>query len=146
MRVRRCFERGSDRDAPQGRVTRAEFDALAKSIKAVLTDAIRAGGTTLRDYINPDGMPGYFRQKLYVYERVDEPCRVCKTPIRHLAQGQRSTYFCRVSAEANLPTGLPVAGKTGFCASGQLASWPVSRLAKDQYTTPTPTPRGSETL
>jgi formamidopyrimidine-DNA glycosylase len=77
-----------------GRVTRAEFDALANSIKAVLNDAIRAGGTTLRDYINPDGMPGYFRQKLYVYERVDEPCRVCKTPIRHLAQGQRSTYFC----------------------------------------------------
>jgi formamidopyrimidine-DNA glycosylase len=77
-----------------GRVTRAEFDALANSIKAVLNDAIRAGGTTLRDYINPDGRPGYFRQKLYVYERVDEPCRVCRTPIRHLAQGQRSTYFC----------------------------------------------------
>ena len=79
-----------------GRVTRAEFDALANSIKAVLNDAIRAGGTTLRDYINPDGMPGYFRQKLYVYERVNEPCRVCRTPIRHLAQGQRSTYFCPV--------------------------------------------------
>jgi formamidopyrimidine-DNA glycosylase len=77
-----------------GRVTRAQFDALAKSIKAVLNDAIHAGGTTLRDYINPDGMPGYFRQKLFVYERNDEPCRVCRTPIKHLAQGQRSTYFC----------------------------------------------------
>ncbi|MGH8175241.1 MAG: bifunctional DNA-formamidopyrimidine glycosylase/DNA-(apurinic or apyrimidinic site) lyase, partial [Steroidobacter sp.] len=77
-----------------GRIRRAEFDALATSIKAVLSDAIRAGGTTLRDYINPEGMPGYFRQKLYVYERGGEPCRLCNTPIRHFVQGQRSTYFC----------------------------------------------------
>jgi formamidopyrimidine-DNA glycosylase len=77
-----------------GRIKRAEFDALAKQIKAVLNDAIRAGGTTLRDYINPQGMPGYFRQKLYVYERAGEACRRCATPIRSLVQGQRSTYFC----------------------------------------------------
>jgi formamidopyrimidine-DNA glycosylase len=77
-----------------GRLRREEFDALAAAIKAVLRDAIRAGGTTLRDYINPEGMPGYFRQKLYVYERVGEPCRVCHTPIKHFVQGQRSTYFC----------------------------------------------------
>lgn len=77
-----------------GRLTRAEFDALVQSIKEVLQDAIREGGTTLRDYINPEGMPGYFRQKLFVYERTADPCRVCRTPIRHLVQGQRSTYFC----------------------------------------------------
>jgi formamidopyrimidine-DNA glycosylase len=77
-----------------GRITRAEFEALARSIKAVLNDAIRAGGTTLRDYVNPEGMPGYFRQRLYVYERSGEPCRICKSPIKHLVQGQRSTYFC----------------------------------------------------
>jgi formamidopyrimidine-DNA glycosylase len=77
-----------------GRITRAEFDALAKAIKAVLRDAIRAGGTTLRDYVNPEGTPGYFRQKLFVYERTREPCRVCRTPVRHFVQGQRSTYFC----------------------------------------------------
>jgi formamidopyrimidine-DNA glycosylase len=76
------------------RIKRAEFDALAKSIKAVLRAAIRAGGTTLRDYVNPEGTPGYFRQKLYVYERTRAPCRVCRTPIRQLTQGQRSTYFC----------------------------------------------------
>ena len=52
------------------------------------------GGTTLRDYVNADGTPGYFRQKLYVYERDGQPCRKCGTPIRKLAQGQRSTYFC----------------------------------------------------
>lgn len=77
-----------------GRLKRPEFDALVGSIKDVLQDAIRAGGTTLRDYINPEGMPGYFRQKLFVYERTQDPCRVCKTPIKHLVQGQRSTYFC----------------------------------------------------
>ena len=42
----------------------------------------------------PDGTPGYFRQKLFVYERAGEPCRRCRTPIRRLTQGQRSTYFC----------------------------------------------------
>jgi formamidopyrimidine-DNA glycosylase len=77
-----------------GRIKRTEFDALAREIKAVLKDAIRAGGTTLRDYINPQGMPGYFRQKLYVYERAGEACRRCATPIRTFVQGQRSTYFC----------------------------------------------------
>jgi formamidopyrimidine-DNA glycosylase len=77
-----------------GRLKPDEFDALAKSIKQVLREAIRSGGTTLRDYVNADGMPGYFRQKLFVYERADEPCRVCRTPIKHFVQGQRSTYFC----------------------------------------------------
>lgn len=67
---------------------------LARAIKRVLGMAIRAGGTTLRDYVGTDGNPGYFRQKLYVYERDGAPCRVCRTPIRHLQQGQRSSYFC----------------------------------------------------
>jgi formamidopyrimidine-DNA glycosylase len=77
-----------------GRLKRDEFEALVKSIKQVLKEAIREGGTTLRDYVNPEGMPGYFRQKLYVYERAGEPCRVCMTPIKQFVQGQRSTYFC----------------------------------------------------
>jgi formamidopyrimidine-DNA glycosylase len=75
-------------------LTQAECAALVKAIKAVLGDAIRAGGTTLRDYVGASGEPGYFRQKLYVYERADEPCRHCGKPIRHRVQGQRSTYFC----------------------------------------------------
>ncbi len=77
-----------------GRLKRSEFDALASAVKNVLNEALRAGGTTLRDYVNADGRPGYFKQKLYVYERAGEACRVCQTPIRHLVQGQRSTYFC----------------------------------------------------
>ena len=77
-----------------GRVRPEELVRLVKSIKTVLAAAIRSGGTTLRDYVNSDGMPGYFRQKLYVYERSGLPCRKCKTPIKQLAQGQRSTYYC----------------------------------------------------
>jgi formamidopyrimidine-DNA glycosylase len=77
-----------------GRLKRSEFDALAAAIKQVLNEALQAGGTTLRDYVNAEGRPGYFKQKLYVYERAGEPCRVCATPIRHFVQGQRSTYFC----------------------------------------------------
>jgi formamidopyrimidine-DNA glycosylase len=75
-------------------LTQKECAALVKAIKAVLSDAIRAGGTTLRDYVGASGEPGYFRQKLYVYERADEPCRRCGKPIKHRVQGQRSTYFC----------------------------------------------------
>lgn len=76
------------------RLTRGEAQRLANAIKAVLTEAIAIGGTTLRDYVNPDGIPGYFRQKLFVYERKGEPCRQCGAPIKHFVQGQRSTYWC----------------------------------------------------
>jgi len=47
-----------------------------------------------RDYVGADGSPGYFRQRLFVYERRGKPCRVCRTPIRAHTQGQRSTYYC----------------------------------------------------
>jgi formamidopyrimidine-DNA glycosylase len=77
-----------------GRISRARLEALITSVRAVLEDAIREGGTTLRDYVAADGNPGYFRQKLYVYERADKPCRRCRTPVRQLVQGQRSTYYC----------------------------------------------------
>jgi len=77
-----------------GRVSGARLAALVEAIRAVLGAAIRAGGTTLRDYVGADGTPGYFRQRLYVYERAGRPCRRCRTPVRHLVQGQRSTYYC----------------------------------------------------
>jgi formamidopyrimidine-DNA glycosylase len=73
---------------------RNECGKLLRAIKAVLAQAIRAGGTSLRDYVNPEGDAGHFKQKLYVYERDGLPCRVCKSPIKHLIHGQRSTYYC----------------------------------------------------
>ena len=75
-------------------LTRAQCRQLATAIRSVLKSAIRAGGTTLRDYVSADGAPGYFKQRLYVYERVGLPCRRCRTLIRQLTQGQRSTYYC----------------------------------------------------
>jgi formamidopyrimidine-DNA glycosylase len=75
-------------------LTRVEAARLVRSIRTVLSLAIRAGGTTLRDYLSADGAPGYFRQRLYVYERAGRPCRRCGTKVRSLTQGQRSTYYC----------------------------------------------------
>jgi formamidopyrimidine-DNA glycosylase len=77
-----------------GRLTRAQAQALVRAIKGVLAEAIEIGGTTLRDYVNASGSPGYFKQKLFVYERAKQACRVCKTPIKQFAQGQRSSYWC----------------------------------------------------
>jgi formamidopyrimidine-DNA glycosylase len=76
------------------RLTRKEALALARSIKEVLGEAIKIGGTTLRDYVNAEGAPGYFSQKLFVYERAGEACRVCDSPVKQFVQGQRSTYWC----------------------------------------------------
>ncbi len=88
------FRAGIRPSRASGRVKLDELVKLVKAIKAVLNDAIRAGGTTLRDYVNADGTPGYFRQKLFVYERAGEPCRKCKSPIKHMRHGQRATYYC----------------------------------------------------
>jgi formamidopyrimidine-DNA glycosylase len=76
------------------RLTRKDIHALAQSIKDVLGEAIKIGGTTLRDYVNAEGEPGYFSQKLFVYERAGAACRVCKSPVKQFVQGQRSTYWC----------------------------------------------------
>jgi formamidopyrimidine-DNA glycosylase len=77
-----------------GRVSRIRMAALVGAIRDVLGEAIGVGGTTLRDYVDASGMPGYFGQKLFVYERGGRPCRKCRTPIRQFTQGQRSTYWC----------------------------------------------------
>jgi len=72
----------------------ADAARLVRGVRAVLRQAIRSGGTTLRDYLGADGAPGYFRQRLYVYERRGKPCRRCGTPVRALTQGARSSYYC----------------------------------------------------
>jgi len=79
---------------PAGRIARERYARLADSIKSVLQAAISEGGTTLRNFVNGDGRPGYFRQHLNVYDRVGQPCRTCKSPVRQISQGQRSTYYC----------------------------------------------------
>lgn len=88
------FQAGIRPQRSATRIRRDEFPALVRSVRKVLRAAIRQGGTTLRDYVNADGQPGYFRQKLFVYERAGDPCRVCRTPIKRIVQGQRATYYC----------------------------------------------------
>ena len=77
-----------------GKTSRRKYQLLAEVIKEVLNDSIAQGGTTLRDFVNGDGKPGYFRQQLNVYGRAGEPCISCRVPIREIRQGQRSTFYC----------------------------------------------------
>lgn len=79
---------------PAKKLTKPRLAKLVAAIRAVLSDSIAEGGTTLRDFLHSDGEPGYFKQRLFVYERKDQPCRICGTPIRQAAIGQRSTYWC----------------------------------------------------
>ena len=76
------------------RVAQYRLTALTRHIRDVLTEAIEQGGTTLRDFIQSDGQPGYFRQHLFVYERGGEACRRCEAIIQHAVVAQRSTYWC----------------------------------------------------
>lgn len=83
--------------APQraaGRVSRARYAALAAAVKQILAHAIARGGTTLRDFLAPDGAPGYFEQELRVYGRAGQRCGVCRTPLRSGVLGQRATVWC----------------------------------------------------
>ncbi|ASJ71169.1 bifunctional DNA-formamidopyrimidine glycosylase/DNA-(apurinic or apyrimidinic site) lyase [Granulosicoccus antarcticus] len=75
-------------------LTRKQAEALVEAIKLVLQRSITQGGTTLRDFTNSDGNPGYFAQSLQVYGRTDEPCRKCRKPIKQSVIGQRSTFYC----------------------------------------------------
>jgi formamidopyrimidine-DNA glycosylase len=77
-----------------GRLSRARLAALVDAIRATLSDAIRAGGSSLRDYVKADGDNGYFQLEAAVYGRAAEPCVQCTRPIRHIVQGTRSTYYC----------------------------------------------------
>lgn len=77
-----------------GRISLERYERLAAAIRAVLQASIEQGGTTLRDFVNEAGNPGYFRQTLEVYERAGEPCRRCGSGIRLGRLGQRATYWC----------------------------------------------------
>jgi formamidopyrimidine-DNA glycosylase len=88
------FRAGIRPNTHADRISAIRMEKLAAAIRAVLTDAIREGGTTLRDFLNSDGEPGYFRQRLFVYDRKGEPCRICGNSISHSVIAQRSTFWC----------------------------------------------------
>jgi formamidopyrimidine-DNA glycosylase len=90
------FEAGIHPTRPAGKLTRPQCSRLASAVRLVLKKAIDAGGSSLKDFVNSDGDPGHFMVQTKVYDRKDLPCKVCKTPIKQIVQGQRSTYFCPV--------------------------------------------------
>ena len=77
-----------------GKVSRERYGVLAAAAQQVLQQAITRGGTTLRDFITPDGAPGYFEQELQVYGRAGLPCPRCGRTLKHAAIGQRASVWC----------------------------------------------------
>ncbi len=88
------FRAGIHPKRAAGRLSAERYNQLARAIKDVLRAAIKAGGTSLRDFTAEDGRPGYFKQKLNVYGKAGEPCPHCGTTIKHVTLGQRATYYC----------------------------------------------------
>jgi formamidopyrimidine-DNA glycosylase len=90
------FLAGIAPNRPAGKISLQDYKLLANAIKSVLQQAILKGGTTLRDFTNHEGKPGYFQQVLNVYGRTGQPCVRCTEPISMLKIGQRSSFFCPI--------------------------------------------------
>ena len=88
------FRAGIDPGKAAGKVSGPALARLVPQIKAVIAEAIEAGGSTLRDYAQPDGQLGYFSKRFDVYDRAGQPCTQCGAPIKRFAQGGRSTWHC----------------------------------------------------
>lgn len=88
------FKAGIHPGRKAGRISLDRYQRLAEAIRETLSAAILMGGTTLRDFVNSDGQPGYFAQSLLVYGRAGEPCPECQTPLKEIRMGGRSTVYC----------------------------------------------------
>jgi formamidopyrimidine-DNA glycosylase len=88
------FRSGIRPDRAAHRISRQRYLVLADHIKDVLAAAIKQGGTTLRDFVNGNGEPGYFQQTLSVYGRGGQECDVCQTALKEIRLGQRSSVYC----------------------------------------------------
>jgi formamidopyrimidine-DNA glycosylase len=79
---------------PARRIGLARYEILVDKIRETLAEAIAAGGSSLRDYVNSAGEAGFFQNRFFVYGRGGDACLACKTPIRSLVLGQRATFYC----------------------------------------------------
>lgn len=77
-----------------GKISLQRYTRLVNAIQNILQAAIDAGGTTLKDFVNSDGQPGYFFRELHVYDRAGQACSSCSSTIKRVVTGQRSTYYC----------------------------------------------------
>jgi len=77
-----------------GRISKQRLQVLVEAIKATLASAIQAGGSSISDFVQVDGKPGYFAHTFHVYGREGEPCRRCDAKIRKITQAGRSSFYC----------------------------------------------------
>ncbi|QVL45185.1 MAG: bifunctional DNA-formamidopyrimidine glycosylase/DNA-(apurinic or apyrimidinic site) lyase [Methylophilaceae bacterium] len=82
-------------ECPANQLSQQACEKLVIEIKATLTDALKAGGSSLRDFIAVNGKSGYFQQSYFVYGRANQPCKVCGNCINNIKLGQRSTFYCQ---------------------------------------------------
>ncbi len=75
-------------------LSRTDCARLVEVVRETLSEAIVAGGSSLRDFVDTAGRPGYFQQQYFVYGRTDQPCHRCGSLIRQCKQGQRTTFWC----------------------------------------------------
>jgi formamidopyrimidine-DNA glycosylase len=90
------FRAGIHPSRAANRVSKVRYDALVREVKTVLTEAITAGGSTLRDYVNTSGEPGYFQLSYFVYGRDGEPCKRCGSRLKLTRHGGRATVYCKI--------------------------------------------------
>lgn len=88
------FRAGIAPRTPAGRLSRARCDKLARAVRETLEAAISAGGSSLRDFVHSDGGSGWFQQQYFVYGRAGLSCRACRSKIRVMRIGQRSSFYC----------------------------------------------------
>jgi formamidopyrimidine-DNA glycosylase len=88
------FRAGIHPRTKAGRLSKERCARLVAEVKDTLRSAIRAGGSSLRDFVHSDGSSGYMQQNYWVYDRAGEPCRKCGTLIRRVVMGQRATFYC----------------------------------------------------
>ena len=88
------FQAGVNPKRLAGKISKQNSKELTSAIKKILKQAIKQGGTTLKDFKSSEGKPGYFQQKLKVYDRKNEACLACQKPIKQITLGQRSTFYC----------------------------------------------------
>jgi formamidopyrimidine-DNA glycosylase len=88
------FRAGIKPQLAAGKLSLPRCAKLVEEIRVTLAEAIQLGGSTLRDFVNTSGQPGYFQQTYWVYGRTGEPCRRCGAMIKQIKQGQRSSFYC----------------------------------------------------
>ncbi len=88
------FKAGIHPRRKAGRISADRYHRLAEAIRETLSAAILMGGTTLRDFVNSDGKPGYFAQSLLVYGRTGQPCPDCERPLKEIRMNNRATVYC----------------------------------------------------